>query len=222
MPHGKSAIGCKWIYKIKAKSDGSIKRYKARLVAKGYVQEYGIDYEETFAPVARITSVRSLLAIAAVHQWPLFQMDVKNAFLNGDLTEEVYMQEPPSYSDYPDKVCLLRHVLYGLKQACRAWFAKFSNIVHQFGFLSSSHDTALFIRRSNKVMILLLLYVDDMIITGDDHSGISNFKLFLHQQFEMKDLGHLSYFLALRSLLIPLVIISLRLSMSLTYYLVLV
>uniref|UniRef100_A0A2N9H2Q3 Integrase catalytic domain-containing protein n=1 Tax=Fagus sylvatica TaxID=28930 RepID=A0A2N9H2Q3_FAGSY len=197
LPPGKSAIGCKWVYKIKTKSDGSIERYKARLVAKGYAQEYGIDYEETFAPVARITSVRSLLAIAAVHQWPLFQMDVKNAFLNGDLTEEVYMQAPPGYSDCPDKVCLLRRALYGLKQAPRAWFAKFSNIVHQFGFSSSSHDTALFIRRSDKGMILLLLYVDDMIITGDDHSGISDFKLFLHQQFEMKDLGHLSYFLGL-------------------------
>uniref|UniRef100_A0A2N9J8J4 CCHC-type domain-containing protein n=1 Tax=Fagus sylvatica TaxID=28930 RepID=A0A2N9J8J4_FAGSY len=171
LPHGKSAIGCKWVYKIKTKSDGSIERYKARLVAKGYAQEYGIDYEETFAPVARITSVRSLLAIAAA---------------------------PPGYSDYPDKVCLLRRALYGLKQAPRAWFAKFSSsIVHQFGFSSSSHDTALFIRRSDKGMILLLLYVDDMIITGDDHSGISDFKLFLHQQFEMKDLGHLSYFLGL-------------------------
>jgi hypothetical protein len=197
LPHGKSAIGCRWVYKIKTKSDGSIERYKARLVAKGYAQEYGIDYEETFAPVARITSVRSLLAIAAVHQWPLFQMDVKNAFLNGDLTEEVYMQAPPGYSDYPDKVCLLRRALYGLKQAPRAWFAKFSSIVHQFGFSSSSHDTVLFIRRSDKGMILLLLYVDDMIITGDDHSSISDFKLFLHQQFEMKDLGHLSYFLGL-------------------------
>ena len=120
LPHGKSAIGYKWVYKIKTKSDGSIKRYKARLVAKGYAQEYGIDYEETFAPVARITSVRSLLAIAAVHQWPLFQMDVKNAFLNGDLTEEVYMQAPPGYSNCPDKVCLLHHALYGLKQAPRA------------------------------------------------------------------------------------------------------
>uniref|UniRef100_A0A2N9G735 Reverse transcriptase Ty1/copia-type domain-containing protein n=1 Tax=Fagus sylvatica TaxID=28930 RepID=A0A2N9G735_FAGSY len=164
LPHGKSAIGCKWVYKIKTKSDGSIER---------------------------------LLAIAAVHQWPLFQMDVKNAFLNGDLTEEVYMQTPLGYSDYPDKVCLLRRTLYGLKQAPRAWFAKFSSIVHQFGFSSSSHDTTLFIRRSDKGMILLLLYVDDMIITGDDHSGISDFKLFLHQQFEMKDLGHLSYFLGL-------------------------
>uniref|UniRef100_A0A2N9G8X2 Reverse transcriptase Ty1/copia-type domain-containing protein n=1 Tax=Fagus sylvatica TaxID=28930 RepID=A0A2N9G8X2_FAGSY len=143
------------------------------------------------------THTWDLVDLPHVHQWPLFQMDVENAFLNGDLTEEVYMQTPLGYSDYPDKVCLLRRTLYGLKQAPRAWFAKFSSIVHQFGFLSSSHDTTLFIRRSDKGMILLLLYVDDIIITGDDHSGIFYFKLFLHQQFEMKDLGHLSYFLGL-------------------------
>uniref|UniRef100_A0A2N9GYR8 CCHC-type domain-containing protein n=1 Tax=Fagus sylvatica TaxID=28930 RepID=A0A2N9GYR8_FAGSY len=124
-------------------------------------------------------------------------MDVKNAFLNGDLTEEVYMQAPPGYSDCPDKVCLLRRTLYGLKQAPRVWFAKFSSIVHQFGFSSSPHDTTLFIRRSDKGMILFLLYVDDMIIIRDDHSDISDFKQFLHQQFEMKDLGHLSYFLGI-------------------------
>ena len=197
LPHGKSAVGCKQVYKIKTKSDGTIEWYKARLVAKGYAQEFGIDYEETFAPIAHITYVCSLLAIATVHQWPLFQMDVKNSFLNGDLIEEMYMQAPPGYLDYLDKVCFLRHAFYGLKQASRAWLAKFSTTVHQFGFSSSSHDTTLFIRQSDKGMILLLIYVDDMIITGNDHSSISNFKQFLHQQFEMKDLGHLSYFLGL-------------------------
>jgi hypothetical protein len=197
LPRGKSVIGCKWVYKIKTKSDGTVERYKARLVVKGYVQEYVIDYKETFAPVARITSVCSLLAIPTVHQWHLFQIDVKNVFLNGDLTEKVYMQAPPGYSDCPDKVCLLRHALYGLKQAPRAWFAKFNSIVHQFGYSSNPHDTTLFIRHSDKGVILFLLYVDDMIITGDDHSGISDFKQFLHQNFEMKDLGHMSYFLGL-------------------------
>jgi hypothetical protein len=130
LPRGKSAIGCKCFYKIKTKSYGTIEWYKAHLVTKGYAQEYEIDYEETFAHVARIISVHSLLAIAAVHQWPLFQMDVKNAFLNGDLNEEVYMQTPPGYSNCLNKVCLLRRALYSLKQAPRAWFAKFSNIVH--------------------------------------------------------------------------------------------
>uniref|UniRef100_A0A2N9I8W4 Integrase catalytic domain-containing protein n=1 Tax=Fagus sylvatica TaxID=28930 RepID=A0A2N9I8W4_FAGSY len=197
LPPEKSVVGCKWVFKIKTRSDGSIERYKARLVAKGFTQEYGIDYEETFAPVARLSSVRTLLAVAASRQWQLFQMDVKNAFLNGDLSEEVYMQPPPGLSHPPDKVCRLRRALYGLKQAPRAWFAKFSSTVSRLGFSISSYDSALFLRRTGKGTILLLLYVDDMIITGDDLSGIQELKAFLSQNFEMKDLGHLSYFLGL-------------------------
>uniref|UniRef100_A0A2N9G1T1 Integrase catalytic domain-containing protein n=1 Tax=Fagus sylvatica TaxID=28930 RepID=A0A2N9G1T1_FAGSY len=197
LPPEKSVVGCKWVFKIKTRSDGSIERYKARLVAKGFTQEYGIDYEETFAPVARLSSVRTLLAVAASRQWKLFQMDVKNAFLNGDLSEEVYMQPPPGLSHPPDKVCRLRRALYGLKQAPRAWFAKFSSTVSRLGFSISSYDSALFLRRTGKGTILLLLYVDDMIITGDDLSGIQELKAFLSQNFEMKDLGHLSYFLGL-------------------------
>ncbi|GKV53176.1 hypothetical protein SLEP1_g59714, partial [Rubroshorea leprosula] len=123
LPAEKSLIGCKWVYKIKTRSDGSVERYKARLVAKGFTQEYGIDYEETFAPIARLTSVRSLLAIAAIRRWKLFQMNVKNAFLNGDLEEEVYMKPPPGLHHPPNKVCRLRRALYGLKQSLRAWYA---------------------------------------------------------------------------------------------------
>ena len=197
LPNGKKAMGCKWVYKIKTHSDGSIDRYKARLVAKGFTQEYGIDYEETFAPVARLTSVRSLIAVAAVRRWELFQMDVKNAFLNGELTEEVYMSPPPGYHHHPHQVCKLRRALYGLKQAPRAWFAKFSTIVGDFGFTSSPHDSALFIRKSERGTILLLLYVDDMIITGDDLSGILDLKTYLSKHVEMKDLGKLNYFLGL-------------------------
>ena len=122
VPPGQSVVGCNWIYKIKTRSDRSIERYKAHLVAKGFTQEYGIDYEETFAPVARISFVCALLAVAAASKWDLFQMDVKNAFLNGELSEEVYMQPPPGLSVDSNKVCHLRHALYGLKQAPRAWF----------------------------------------------------------------------------------------------------
>uniref|UniRef100_A0A2N9I2A6 Reverse transcriptase Ty1/copia-type domain-containing protein n=1 Tax=Fagus sylvatica TaxID=28930 RepID=A0A2N9I2A6_FAGSY len=197
LPPGKSAVGCKWVYKIKTRADGSVERYKARLVARGFTQEYGIDYEETFAPVARLTSVRSLLAVAAVRHWPLFQMDVKNAFLNGDLLEEVYMQPPPGYPDSQNQVCRLRRALYGLKQAPRAWFAKFSSVVAQQGFTPSSYDSALFIRHTSTGITLILLYVDDMIITDDDTAGIRDLQKFLSQQFEMKDLGTLSYFLGL-------------------------
>ena len=117
LPPRKSVVGCKWIYNIKTRSDGSIERYKARLVVKGFTQEYRIDYEKTFALVAYISSVRALLAVAATSKWDLFQMDVKNAFLNGDLSEEVYMQLPPDLSVNSNKVCHLRHTFYGLKQA---------------------------------------------------------------------------------------------------------
>ncbi|KAL4029945.1 hypothetical protein IC575_008173 [Cucumis melo] len=197
LPPGKRPIGCKWIYKIKTHSDGTIERYKARLVAKGYSQEYDIDYEETFAPVARMTSVRSLLAVAAAKQWPLLQMDVKNAFLNGTLSEEVYMKPPLGTSSPPHKVCLLRRALYGLKQAPRAWFATFSSTITQLGFTSSPHDTALFTRHTPQGIVLLLLYVDDMIITGNDPHAISDLQHYLGQHFEMKDLGSLNYFLGL-------------------------
>ncbi|KAA8517060.1 hypothetical protein F0562_017122 [Nyssa sinensis] len=197
LPPGKSAVGCKWVYKIKTRSDGSVERYKARLVAKGFSQEYGIDYEETFAPVARLTSVRSLLAIAAVRHWQLFQMDVKNALLNGDLAEEVYMHPPPGYAYPPHTVFRLRRALYDLKQAPRAWFAKFSCVVAQQGFTPSAYDSALFFRTTGAGIILILLYVDDMIITGDDLSGIRDLQHFLSQNFEMKDLGQLNYFLGL-------------------------
>ena len=129
LPPGQSVVGCRWVYKIKTKADGSIERYKAHLVAKGFTQEYGIDYEETVAPVARLTSVRCLIAVAAVRRWPLYQMDVKNSFLTGDLHEEVYMRPPPGYPHSSSQVCRLRRALYGLKQAPRAWFEKFSSVV---------------------------------------------------------------------------------------------
>ena len=124
-------------------------------------------------------------------------MDVKNALLNGDLSEEVYMQPPPGLSVESNKVCRFQRALYGLKQVSRVWFAKFSSPIFRLGYTVNLYDSALFIRCTNKCTILLLLYVDDMIITGDNLSGIQELKDFLSQQFEMKDLGHLSYFLSL-------------------------
>ncbi|KAL4021862.1 hypothetical protein IC575_020687 [Cucumis melo] len=124
-------------------------------------------------------------------------MDVKNAFLNGTLSEEVYMKPPPGTSSPPHKVCLLRRELYGLKQAPRAWFATFSSTITQLGFTSSPHDTALFTRHTPQGIVLLLLYVDDMIITGNDPHAISDLQHYLGQHFEMKDLGSLNYFLGL-------------------------
>ncbi|GJV92550.1 gag-pol polyprotein [Tanacetum coccineum] len=173
----KHAIGSRWVYKIKTKFDGSLERYKARLVAKGYAQEYGMDYEETFIVVVKMTT---------------------NAILNGDLNEEVLMKPPPGVSYKPGKVCKLRKALYGLKQAPRAWYEKFETIVTSLGFVSSHHDSVLFVKQSSVGRILLSLYVDDMIITGDDYIGIELLKLELAHRFAMKDLGLLHYNLGIQ------------------------
>ncbi|WVZ61780.1 hypothetical protein U9M48_011597 [Paspalum notatum var. saurae] len=190
-------ITCKWVYKVKTRSDGSLERYKARLVARGFQQEHGRDYDETFAPVAHMTTVRALLAVASVREWSISQLDVKNAFLNGELREEVYMQPPPGYSVPEGMVCRLRRSLYGLKQAPRAWFQRFASVVIVAGFSASAHDPALFVRTSSRGRTLLLLYVDDMIITGDDPQFIAFVKARLSEQFLMSDLGSLRYFLGI-------------------------
>lgn len=191
LPTGKHPISCKWVYKIKTLADGTIDRYKARLVARGFLQQHGIDYDETFAPVAKMTTVRTLLAVASVRSWSISQMDVKNAFLHGDLAEDVYMTPPLGLPHSPGQVCHLRKALYGLKQAPRAWFSRFTTAIHAAGFSTSSYDSALFTHPSGT---LLLLYVDDILITGDDSEHIMQVK----QHLQMKDrVAPLRYFLGL-------------------------
>ena len=148
---------------------------------KGFTQKYEIYYEETFALVAQISSVHAFLVVVTASKWDLFKMNVKNAFLNGNLSEEVYMQPPPSFSIEPNKVCHIRRALCSLKQAPRAWFAKFSSTISCLGYIASYYDFALFLRSTDKGTILLLLYVNDMIITCDDLSGIQELKDFLSQ-----------------------------------------
>ncbi|KAK1652381.1 hypothetical protein QYE76_070186, partial [Lolium multiflorum] len=160
-------------------------------------REHGRDYDETFAPVAHMTTVRTLLVVASVRRWSVSQLDVQNAFLNGELSEEVYMQPPPGYSVPDGMVCRLRRSLYGLKQAPRAWFERFASVVTAAGFSPSLHDPALFVHTSPRGRTLLLLYVDDMIITGDDPEYIAFVKARLRDQFLMTDLGPLRYFLGI-------------------------
>lgn len=196
----KSPVGCRWIYTVKYKSDGTLDRYKARLVAKGYTQTYGIDYEETFAPVAKMNTVRILLSLAASCGWELQQFDVKNAFLHGDLEEEVYMEIPPGVGiTYgANKVCKLKKALYGLKQSPRAWFGRFTKAMKCLGYKQSQGDHTLFFKHSQGgKLTVLLVYVDDIIVTGDDLIERHFLKEKLSAEFEMKDLGQLKYFLGI-------------------------
>ncbi|CAO2841169.1 unnamed protein product [Amaranthus hypochondriacus] len=197
IPKGKKIVGCRWVFTIKYKSDGTIERYKARLVAKGYTQTYGIDYSETFSPVAKIDTIRVLFSIAANKDWPLYQFDVKNAFLHGEIKEEVYMEAPPGFTKgfREGEGCRLRKALYGLKQSPRAWFGRFTIAMRKFGYHQSNSDHTLFLKRKGSSITCLIIYVDDMIITGNDEQEIQALKRKLFAEFEMKDLGLLKYFL---------------------------
>ena len=197
LPTGKKAIGYRWVFVVKVNPDGLISRLKARLMAKGYAQTYGVDYSDTFSPVAKMTSIRLFISLAATHNWDLHQLDIKNAFLHGDLQEEVYMEQPPGFVAQGEigKVCRLRKSLYGLKQSPRAWFGKFSQAIEKFDLQKSKSNHFVFYRNTNSGIILLVVYVDDIVITESDSTGISSLKSFLHGQFHTKDLGMLRYFL---------------------------
>lgn len=198
LPPNKRALGCKWVYTIKLRSDGTIERYKARLVVLGNNQKEGLDYKETFSPVAKMTTVRLFLDIAAKKNHEIHQMDVHNAFLHGDLQEEVYMKLPPGFSNSNDtRVCRLRKSLYGLKQAPRCWFAKLVAALLKYGFEQTYSDHSLFVYSRNGTTLRILVYVDDLIISGDSNSAINPFKAYLSTCFYMKDLGNLKYFLGL-------------------------
>ncbi|RVW12197.1 Retrovirus-related Pol polyprotein from transposon RE1 [Vitis vinifera] len=197
-PSEVNLIGCKWVYKLKHKPDGSIERYKAQLVAKGYNQTHGLDYFETFSPVVKAATIRIILTMALSFQWEIRQLDVHNAFLNGELEEQVYMSQPPGYLDttFPTKVCRLKKALYGLKQAPRAWFQRLSSALIQWGFSNSRTDSSMFLHFGESTTLIVLVYVDDIIITGCSSTQISSLIAKLDSIFTLRDLGQLSYFLA--------------------------
>ncbi|CAL2266202.1 unnamed protein product [Prunus armeniaca] len=199
-PSSKPIVGVKWIYKTKLNLDGSIQKHKARLMAKGYTQKPGIDFNETFAPVARLDTIRILIALAAQKSWKLCQLDVKSAFLNGILEEEVYVDQPEGFviKGAEDKVYRLRKALYGLKQAPRAWYSEIDTYLTECGFHRSPSEATLYVRTKEGVGTLIVsIYVDDIVYTGSSDEMMEEFKAEMMCKYEMSDLGLLHHFLGM-------------------------
>ncbi|KAJ0624745.1 putative RNA-directed DNA polymerase [Helianthus annuus] len=192
-------IRCHWLFRHKFKADGSLDRYKARLVVNGNSQTVGVDCDETFSPVVKPATIRAVLSIALMKNWPINQLDVKNAFLHGSLNELVYMHQPPGFVDQtkPGHVCRLRKSLYGLKQAPRAWFQRFSSFITKHGFKSSLSDNSLFVFQHGNSLAYLLLYVDDIILTASSDSLLRKTIQLVSHEFAMTDMGSLHHFLGI-------------------------
>ena len=199
LPTGHKAIDLKWVYKLKRDTNGEILKHNARLVAKGYVQKQGIDFEEAFAPVTRLETVRLLLALAAKNEWEVHHLDVKSAFLNGKLYEEVYVNQPEGYvkEGHERKVYKLFKALYGLRQAPRAWYTQLNKCLEKLGFTKCPLEHAVYTKREGDESLIIGVYVDDLIITGTSVANIVKFKNEMSREFEMSDLGKLSYYLGI-------------------------
>ncbi|GJY82730.1 putative ribonuclease H-like domain-containing protein [Tanacetum coccineum] len=200
LPHGMKVIGTKWVYRNKRDERGVVVRNKARLVAQGYTQEEGIDYDEVFAPVARIEAIRLFLAFASFMGFIVYQMDVKSAFLYGTIDEEVYVSQPPGFvdPDHPTKVYKVVKALYGLHQAPRAWYATLSTFLEKHGYKRGTIDKTLFIKRDKKDIMLVQVYVDDIIFGSTNKSWCDEFEALMKSRFQMSSMGELTFFLGLQ------------------------
>ncbi|KAL4271204.1 hypothetical protein GQ457_13G028940 [Hibiscus cannabinus] len=192
LPQGRKPIGNKWVFKIKRNADDQFERYRARLVVKGYAQKEGIDFNEIFSPVVRLTTVRVVLAMCATFNLHLEQLDVKTVFLHGDLEEEIYMLQPEGFEEKEKKnlVCRLNKSLYGLKQVPRCWYKRFDSFIMSLGYNRLNADPCAYFKRfGENGFVILLLYVDDMLVAGPNKDHIEELKARLAREFEMKDLG---------------------------------
>ncbi|GJY63821.1 retrotransposon protein, putative, ty1-copia subclass [Tanacetum coccineum] len=193
-------VKSKWIYKKKTYIDGKVYIYKARLVAKGFTQTYRVDYEETFLPVADIRAIRILKAIAAYYDYEIWKMNIKTAFLNGFLEEEIYMEQPEGFIDHnhPRKVCKLQRSIYGLKQASRSWNKRFDEEIKKFGFHQNLNEPCVYQKASGSNVIFLILYVDGIILMGNHIPSLQEVKDYLGKCFSMKDLGEAAFILGIK------------------------
>jgi len=199
-PYGCQPIGCKWIFKKKLRPDGTIERYKARLVAKGYTQKESEDFFDTYSPVARLTTIRTLIVVAASYGLIIHQMDVKTAFLNGELDEEIYMDQLEGFivDGQENKVCRLLKSLYGLKQAPKQWHEKFDSNLIANGFVVNEADTCVYYPYGGGEAVMLCLYVDDILIFGSNLNVVEEVKKLLSSNFDMKDLGEANVILNIK------------------------
>ncbi|GKU86988.1 hypothetical protein SLEP1_g1451 [Rubroshorea leprosula] len=196
-----NVIGCKWVFRLKRGKNGEIERYKARLVAKGFHQRPGHDYSNTFSPVIKPTTIRTVFTIAVNQAWPIRQLDVNNAFLHGFVEEDLYMAQSAGFIDQnlPHHVCKLKKAIYGLKQAPRAWYTELKQFLLACGLVNSRSDCSLFIYNKSGIVLYVLVYVDDLLITGNSTAFISDLITKLGQKFSLKDLGELSLFLGVEA-----------------------
>ena len=199
LPPNHKAIDLKWVFKEKKNTNGKIVKHKARLVAKGYVQKFGVDFLEVFAPVTRMEMVRLLLALAAYNEWQVHHIDVKSAFLNGELLEEVYVTQPRGFEKEGEehKVYKLSKALYGLRQAPRAWYARLSIYLVKLGFTKCPFEHAVYMKHENNEVLIVGVYVDDLLITGTNLNDIVEFKQQIQREFEMSDMGQLAYYIGM-------------------------
>lgn len=203
LPEGVKKIGVKWVFKTKFNEHGEVDKCKARLVAKGYAQQFGVDYTEVYAPVARWDTIRMIVALAAQRNWSIYQLDVKSAFLHGELSEVVYVEQPRGFEKKGDeeKVYKLKKALYGLKQAPRAWYSRIETYFLKEGFEKCDFEHTLFVKTGEGGKFLVVsLYVDDLIFTGNCESMFVKFKDSMKQEFDMSDLGKMRYFLGVEVL----------------------
>jgi hypothetical protein len=199
LPRGHRPIGLKWVYKLKKDAVGKVVKHKVRLVAKGHIQQQGVDFDEVFTPITRIEFVRLLLALVAQEGWPVHHMDVKFTFLNGELVEEMYVRQPPGFiiDKQEDKVLHLNKALYGLRQALHAWNTKLDDTLVGLGFNHSASEHAVYAHSEGASQLLVGIYVDDLVITGNDDAEIASFKQQMSTRYMMSDLGLLSFYLGI-------------------------
>ena len=203
-PDDACIVGSKWVFKVKRKANGKVDRYKARLVAQGYSQTYGIDYEEVFSPVARYSSIRTLLTLTNAHDLEIHQMDVTTAFLNGSLEHDIYMKQPEGFVDpkYPNHVCKLKRSIYGLKQSARCWNQTLDVFLLKNGYRKSNADSCIYVKSVKQEngfisFVILAVYVDDIIPVSNDPEMLASEKQLLSNEFQMVDQGEIQFILGM-------------------------